>query len=88
MGGAIVVHVWPLYAREPFLAMHPSTPRLLRRASAVLRHPALAVAMALVWMLGVEVGPGLHIARHGELAHHPLAGTGPGRASTLGAGRR
>lgn len=37
---------------------------------ALLRRPVLAVVAALVWLLGVELGPGLHIARHGELGHH------------------
>lgn len=41
-----------------------------RRVSAMLRRPALAGLAVLVWLLGVELGPGLHIARHAQHGHH------------------
>jgi hypothetical protein len=55
-------------------AMRPLPYLFCRRArpalAALLRSPGFAVAAVLVWLLGVELGPGLHIARHGALGHH------------------
>jgi hypothetical protein len=57
------------YPRDDPAAMR-APPHHRPRARALLRHPGSAVVAVLVWLLGVELGPGLHIARHGQLDHH------------------
>lgn len=43
-------------------------------APASPRHRSLALWLCLVWLFGVEVGPGLHVALHAHLPGHSHGG--------------